>query len=97
MSKPVLTASESAPFLIPAQFRFLRMPEVLTRRGRSRSSHYADIQAGLFPRPVSIGSRAVAHPDYEVDAMNAATVAGLPEDQLRRLVQRIETARRGTR
>ena len=33
----------------------LRLPAVLKRRGKSRSSHYADIKAGLFVRPVKIG------------------------------------------
>lgn len=78
----------------PAQFTFLRIPAVLNRRGVSRSAHYADIKAGLFPAPVPIGQRAVAHPDYEVDAMNAATVAGKSPDEVRTLVAALVAARK---
>jgi prophage regulatory protein len=85
---------ESAAFAPPAQFSFLRIPVVLKRRGVSRSAHYADIKAGLFPKPVPIGLRAVAHPDYEVDALNAATVAGRSGDEIRALVSMLEAARK---
>ncbi len=54
----------------------LRLPAVLKRRGRSRSSHYADINAGLHVKPVQIGSRAVGTPEDEVDALNAARIVG---------------------
>lgn len=85
---------ESAAFVPPTQFSFLRIPVVLKRRGVSRSAHYADIKAGLFPKPVAIGLRAVAHPDYEVDALNAATIAGRPDDEIHALVLRLEAARK---
>ena len=78
----------------PGQFSFLRIPIVLKRRGVSRSVHYADIKAGLYPKPVLIGLRAVAHPDYEVDALNAATIAGRSASDIRALVVRLEAARK---
>jgi prophage regulatory protein len=40
--------------------RLLRLREVMTRTGRSRSSLYADIKSGNFPPNVAIGRRAVA-------------------------------------
>ena len=49
----------------PTDYYLLRLPEVLRRRGRSRSAHYLDIEAGLFPHPVSIGRGSIAWPDYE--------------------------------
>ncbi len=72
----------------------LRLPAVLKRRGRSRSSHYADIKAGLFVKPVLIGLRAKGTPDIEVDALNAARIAGKSEDEIRALVVSLEAARK---
>lgn len=71
----------------------LRLPAVLRERGRSRSAHYLDIQQGLFPRPVSIGARAVGWPDHEVACINAARIAGKSEEEIRELVSRLESAR----
>lgn len=44
----------------------LRLPEVISRTGRSRSRIYADVRAGNFPKPVNIGPRAVAWLDSEI-------------------------------
>lgn len=72
----------------------LRLPEVLRKRGKSRSSHYLDIQNGLFTKPVSLGARAVGWPDDEVDALNAARIAGKSDDEIRALVAKLEAARK---
>lgn len=72
----------------------LRLPAVLKRRGRSRSSHYADIKAGLFVKPVLIGLRATGTPDNELDTLNAARIAGKSEDEIRALVVMLESARK---
>ncbi|MGA9665082.1 MAG: AlpA family phage regulatory protein [Gallionella sp.] len=72
----------------------LRLPAVLERRGRSRSSHYADIKAGLFVKPVLIGLRATGTPDYEVDALIAARIAGKTDEEIRALVIRLEADRK---
>ncbi len=71
----------------------LRIPAVLKRRGRSRSSHYADIKMGLFVKPVLIGLRATGTPDFEVDALIAACIAGKSKDEIRELVVKLEAAR----
>jgi prophage regulatory protein len=47
--------------------RILRLPEVQSRTGKSRSSIYEDVEAGLFPRPVPLGQRAVGWLEDEVD------------------------------
>ncbi len=73
----------------------LRLPVVLKARGRSRSAHYLDIQNGLFTKPVAIGPRAVAWPDSELAALNAARIAGQSDAEIRNLVQTLETARLG--
>ena len=72
----------------------LRLPAVLDKRGRSRSAHYLDIQEGLFTRPVSIGSRAVGWPEHEVDAINAARIAGKTDSEIQKLVTKLEAARK---
>ena len=49
------------------QVRFLRLPEVLARTGLSRSTIYVRLDEGRFPRPVSLGGRAVGWIEAEVD------------------------------
>ena len=51
----------------PLQIRFLRVPEVLERTGLSRSTTYVRLEQGLFPRPMSLGTRAVGWIESEVD------------------------------
>ena len=72
-----------------------RLPTVLGERGRSRSSHYLDIQQGLFTCPVQIGLRAVGWPSTEVEALNAARIAGKTDEEIRALVVKLEAARKG--
>ena len=71
-----------------------RLPAVLKARGRSRSSHYKDIDEGLFTRPVSIGDRAVGWPEREVETLNAARIAGKTDEAIRALVLELEAARK---
>ncbi|MCC6922436.1 MAG: AlpA family transcriptional regulator [Nitrosomonas sp.] len=78
------------------QHKFLRFPDVKERTGYSRSTIYNRITEGLFPKPVKIGIRAAAWPDYEVDAINAARIASKSEDEIRTLVLKLETARKNT-
>ena len=47
--------------------RFLRLPEVTARTGLSRSTIQVRLAEGRFPRPVSLGSRAVGWLESEVD------------------------------
>ena len=47
--------------------RFLRLPEVLARTGLSRSTIYVRLEQGRFPKPVSLGARAVGWIEAEVD------------------------------
>ena len=51
----------------PTPVRFLRLPEVLDRTGLSRSTIYVRLDQGRFPRPVSLGARAVGWLESEVD------------------------------
>ena len=72
----------------------LRLASVIRVRGRRRSSHYADVNAGLFTKPVKIGPRASGWPENEVAAINAARIAGKSDDEVRQLVVRLEAARK---
>ena len=55
--------------------RLIRLREVMARTGRCRSSLYADIKAGTFPRNFSIGARAVAWTESSIAEWIAARVA----------------------
>lgn len=46
----------------------LKLHEVTSRTGKSRSSIYESIAEGDFPKPVKIGERAVGWVEAEVDA-----------------------------
>lgn len=48
--------------------RILRRPDVEQLTGLSRSTIYAMISEGSFPRPVRLGKRAVGWPASQVEA-----------------------------
>ncbi len=52
--------------------KMLRLPQVIDRTGRSRSSIYADPD---FPRPVPIGAKAVGWVSTEVDKWISERIA----------------------
>ena len=72
----------------------LKISQVLAKRARSSSSHYRDIQNGLFTKPVNLGERAVGWPTSEVNILTAAQVAGLSEDEIRNLVAELHLKRK---
>lgn len=45
----------------------LRMPEIMRRTGYCKAWIYRLISQGKFPRPIKIGSRAIAFVESEVD------------------------------
>ena len=73
---------------------FQRLRAVIAVRGYQRSAHYEQIRRGLFTRPVRLGGRAVAWPSHEVQAINAARLAGKKDDEIRELVAQLEAARK---
>jgi prophage regulatory protein len=77
----------------------LRLPAVKARSGYSRSTIYLLISQRLWTKPISLGIRAVGWPETEVEALNAARIAGNGDDEIRCLVQDLEAARKnfGTR
>ena len=52
----------------------LRLPAVKTRTGLSRSTIYLRVSEGTFPRPVSLGARAVGWLESEIEAWLSALV-----------------------
>ena len=65
--------------------RILRLPLVRERTGLSRSSIYLRISEGRFPRPVSLGERAVGWLESDItewlnERIEASRQAGLRED-----------------
>ena len=75
------------------QHQLLRLQETLEVRGQKKSNLYADIRRGLMTSSVALGTKLVGWPASEVDAINAARIAGKSPDEIRDLVTRLETAR----
>lgn len=72
----------------------LRLPEVKRAFGhRADASVYNAIRAGLCTTGVAIGQRAKGWPDYEIDAINAARVAGKFDAEIRELVKMLHAKR----
>lgn len=46
----------------------LRLPKVIARTGLSRSAIYQRIAEGRFPKPISLGGRAVGWVEAEINA-----------------------------
>ena len=72
----------------------LRMPAVKAETGhRSHASIYNAIRDGLFTTGVAIGQRSKGWPADEVQAINAARIAGKSEAEIRELVKRLHAKR----
>jgi prophage regulatory protein len=58
-----------------AKTSLIRLEQVKARTGLSRSTLYAYIHDGRFPRPVTISDRCVAWVESEIDAWIAERIA----------------------
>lgn len=76
-----------------AALTILRRKQVEAETGYSRSTIYLRIAQGLWPKQISLGARAVGWPAGEVEAVNAARIAGKTDAEIRALVLRLEAAR----
>jgi prophage regulatory protein len=65
----------------------LRKPQVLNMLGIGKSHLHDQIKKGLLPPPVSIGARSVAWPDYEIEKIAKALIAGLTDVEIKNLVK----------
>ena len=63
--------------------KFLKLPEVQNRTGKSRSSIYQGVNDGTFPKPIKLGGpRAVGWIEAEIEAYNQACIdASRKDDQ----------------
>lgn len=70
--------------MLVVAMRLIRGREIYGRHGitgKSRSSVYRDIKAGIFPAPVQIGRRAVAWRSTDIEVWVAGrTVKGAASD-----------------
>lgn len=62
--------------------------------GMPLSTFHLRKSKGLVVPPVSIGGTCVAYPLSELDAINAARIAGKSDDEVRELVSRLVAKRR---
>jgi prophage regulatory protein len=76
------------------QNTILRIGAVLASNGLSKSTLYAQITDELWTQPVALGRRAVGWPASEIDALNAARIAGKSDEEIRELVAKLHAARR---
>ena len=81
---------------VQAALTIVRRKQAEAATGYSRSTIYLRITQGLWPRPVSLGARAVGWLASEIEALNAARIAGKSDAEIRELVGRLEAARRLT-
>lgn len=69
------------------QTKLLRLTDVLNHIGLSSSSLYNRINDGTFPAPISLGARAVAWPEHEVQAIVSALIQERPKAEIAELVK----------
>ncbi len=61
--------------------KFLKLPEVRIRTGKSRSSIYQGVKDGTFPKPIKLGGpRAVGWIEAEIEAFNQACIEASRSD-----------------
>lgn len=58
----------------------LRLPKVTTRTGLSRSTIYSRINDGSFPRPISLGARAVGWLESDIESWLSSRVEASRKD-----------------
>jgi prophage regulatory protein len=79
---------------IQTALTILRRKQVQIRTGLSRSTIYLRISQGLWTKPISLGARAVGWPEHEIEAINAARIAGKSDEEIRELVFKLLAARK---
>ena len=93
---PTPNRTPSTPPAEPPPFTLWRRPQCQIESGYPRSTFYARIKEGLWPRPVHIGPRAVAWPVREARAVLEARISGESDAAIRELVTRLEASRKRT-
>lgn len=70
-------------------FAMERLDSAERLTGKKRSLIYVEMADGTFPPAVKIGERSIAWPRHELEALNAARAAALPDTEIRALVKRL--------
>lgn len=73
--------------------KILRLPAALERLGMGETSYRTAMADGLVPKLITLGARAVGIPEHELNQVIRARIAGLPDDEIRKLVVRIHADR----
>ena len=73
--------------------KLMNLSDVLKYQYRSRSSHLRDIENGLCTKPIKVGSRSVVWLANELEQIRAARIAGLPDSEIKKLVNRLHEER----
>lgn len=78
------TLNQNFPF---SDLTLIPRSEVCRRSNLGRSTSYLVVEEGLLTPPISNAGRSKVWPAYEIDAINAAKIAGKSEDEIRQLVK----------
>ncbi len=54
--------------------RLIKLPEVMQRTGKKRSTVYANVKDGLMPAPIKIGEKAVCWVESEIEDWIASRI-----------------------
>ena len=73
--------------------KILRLPAALERLGMGETSYRTAMADGLLPKLITLGARAVGIPEHELNQVIRARIAGLPDADIRKLVERIHAER----
>ena len=76
--------------------QFLRVRDVAARTARSQSQLYKEVQRGLFPKPMNIGTGGrtmSAWQESEIERMMKAIVRGATNAELETVARQIEQDR----
>lgn len=74
-------------------FVLIKLPEVCRRRAQRPTSVYAAVKARRLTPPIKLTERSSAWPEHEIDAINAALIAGRSDSEIRDLVAELTAAR----
>lgn len=74
--------------------KIVRKPETLEFLQISKSNLYLKINKGLWPKPISLGERAVGFLSTENEKVLAAMIAGQSEEEIKELVISLMNARK---
>ena len=73
--------------------KILRLPAALERLGMGETSYRTAMADGLVPKLIPLGARSVGIPEHELNQVIRARIAGLPDEAIRKVVERIHKNR----